>query len=650
MSERYFHFMIGPVQDFISQARRNRDFWAGSFLLSWLSAIAIREAEKQGAKILYPAHCTEVMDALNPASRTGPKQARLPSRFKAEINDEFDPELVIQAARQAWSTLAKTIYSGDLEHFEADYPKMKAIWHTQIDQYWDFRWAITSDKTDETVLQRTKLWRKERWTEQDGVKCMVMDGWRELSGAESPLYPDNKVLAGFWETLRNSKASGISSDLRENEHLCALAFMKRRFSRYFNKIEHGWGVPNTTPSADYLAAASWLAKMIRKTADNAEAKESLSNFYQLVQKLEPDNNMGSHPATKIELKCIKDALDTIDHRDASSWVSVDAGVFFSSNLLASKRYKAEDEGQQALKVNQQLSQLRKTLDMPEPTPFYAVLRMDGDNMTKEMANPNNDRDAITHQIGEFNNAVPEIVEDHSGFLVYSGGDDVLALFPMEYALDAALALRTRYQTLLPEVAGQPMTISAAIIFAHTRVALTTVLRESHHLLDDVAKSANRRDAIAVSVLKTGGEVTQWVQQWNNATNDSGLIINQLVALFRNKQQADSQFSSKFFYKIRERFEALNPQGESTGLFREQQAVDLMTMEYLNSWGRRSGKADEFAQQVAEAKHNVALLMNQCRVDTKTLSQAEADTNTMKWKEDAALLVRFLAENGVSDDE
>ena len=31
------HVKLGPVQGFIRQARRTRDLWAGSFLLSWLS-------------------------------------------------------------------------------------------------------------------------------------------------------------------------------------------------------------------------------------------------------------------------------------------------------------------------------------------------------------------------------------------------------------------------------------------------------------------------------------------------------------------------------------------------------------------------------------------------------------------------------------
>ena len=36
------HFTLGPVQGFVSQARRTRDLWAGSFLLSYLSGHAMK--------------------------------------------------------------------------------------------------------------------------------------------------------------------------------------------------------------------------------------------------------------------------------------------------------------------------------------------------------------------------------------------------------------------------------------------------------------------------------------------------------------------------------------------------------------------------------------------------------------------------------
>ena len=61
---QYFHFTMGPVQEFVAQARRTRDFWAGSFLLSWLSAVAMREVRHQGGTIVFPLPSEAFMQAL----------------------------------------------------------------------------------------------------------------------------------------------------------------------------------------------------------------------------------------------------------------------------------------------------------------------------------------------------------------------------------------------------------------------------------------------------------------------------------------------------------------------------------------------------------------------------------------------------------
>lgn len=62
---RYFYFTLGPVQDFVSQARRTRDFWAGSFLLSWLSAVAMQSVKNQCTTAeLLPEADTHFLDCL----------------------------------------------------------------------------------------------------------------------------------------------------------------------------------------------------------------------------------------------------------------------------------------------------------------------------------------------------------------------------------------------------------------------------------------------------------------------------------------------------------------------------------------------------------------------------------------------------------
>ena len=51
---KIMHFTLGPVQGFIGDARRTRDFWAGSFLLSWLSGHAMAALDATGKRIVFP--------------------------------------------------------------------------------------------------------------------------------------------------------------------------------------------------------------------------------------------------------------------------------------------------------------------------------------------------------------------------------------------------------------------------------------------------------------------------------------------------------------------------------------------------------------------------------------------------------------------
>ena len=46
---------IGPVQDFIAQARRTRDLWFGSHLLSELSRAGSKRIADDGGELIFPA-------------------------------------------------------------------------------------------------------------------------------------------------------------------------------------------------------------------------------------------------------------------------------------------------------------------------------------------------------------------------------------------------------------------------------------------------------------------------------------------------------------------------------------------------------------------------------------------------------------------
>ena len=79
MSEhRVFHFTLGPVQGFVSQARRTRDLWAGSFLLSYLSGHAMKAIIDAGGTIVFPkvSEADTITDPLLAAILKKPPTAR----------------------------------------------------------------------------------------------------------------------------------------------------------------------------------------------------------------------------------------------------------------------------------------------------------------------------------------------------------------------------------------------------------------------------------------------------------------------------------------------------------------------------------------------------------------------------------------------
>ena len=88
--------MLGPVQEFIAQARRTRDLWFGSHLLSELSRRAARAMVDGGAQLVFPA-LTKGHPEIEPCS--GPLREDRPplniaNKLLAEVPAGIAPEHV----------------------------------------------------------------------------------------------------------------------------------------------------------------------------------------------------------------------------------------------------------------------------------------------------------------------------------------------------------------------------------------------------------------------------------------------------------------------------------------------------------------------------------------------------------------------------
>jgi CRISPR-associated protein Cmr2 len=267
-----------------------------------------------------------------------------------------------------------------------------------------------------------------------------------------------------------------------------------------------------------------------------------------------------------------------------------------------------------------------------------MLLMDGDNMGKLIGEYEEEK--ISKALSSFTNDVRDIVKARDGVTIYAGGDDVLAMLPMPEALKCAKSLSDIYvkhfRDIIPEAKA---TISGGLVFSHYHIPLSTVMREAHTILDDVAKDKNGRGSIAVSVLKNSGKYCQWTVTWNRLTDkDSRDRIDDLVSKVR--EGPDKRFSKSFFYGMRDDLailsgdQTLKP-GSEAKLVKGLEPLPLLAAEYMKSTKVSRKDAEKQVQTLLELSYKAD---NKNGVDETVLCP------------DAAMLIKFLSQTAEGGSE
>jgi len=653
-----FQFTLGPVQGFVAQARRTRDFWAGSFILSWLSSVAIACIEKQGGKVQFPvpdaAYLRRLYGQAN-AQDACPQQGSIPNRFKATtalVPTHFHPEWVTQAVQTAWLALAETVWANDMAGVAGE--STRTIWDRQTRKFWEMSWVLSlGDGAD--LLDQRKNWRDLVPPDEPGHKCMMMDGWQELSGVTHTHMPS---VHKFWQQLAESDKIGMATDVEKDEQLCALAFIKRRFARYFYQVEanlpgalgrvYGWHVPSAVPSVAFVAAAPWLAQVLARAPE-----ADLRVWNDVASRIANHSEIAHVQADKpfeIDIRCVKEAAekrrsDGLKRR----WAGLDGQLYFPTALENPGLFPDQAA---ALEVLRQLQKLRCSAPLKSlPSPYYAILMMDGDQLGKHMGERAKQQ-PISAALNEFTRKAGELVRQHNGFLIYAGGDDVLALLPLDDALTAAAALQADYCAAfkthcINKGHDVQSTLSGAIEFVHIRTPLTRVLQDAHRLLDDVAKDDVGRNAIAVRVWKPSGLALQWAMPWEKALDAGGQVRISAVALQfaaqgNNAGDADggTRFSNKFFFRMQRLLQRFEGADAAT-------LESLLLAEYLHSWGRLDKHTGMNLDTLKASLHQ---LLDQCRQwQRPAAGQAAEPHQQQPINPDGALLVRFLAQKGLDKE-
>jgi CRISPR-associated protein Cmr2 len=539
---------IGPVQSFVGEARRTRDLWGGSYLLSYLSAHAAAGAAAAGGNV-------HVVDSpLYVAVRDGatggeaPHFGTVPNHFQVTVDG--DPRLVAtraeQRLRSAWQRLCDAVWAKYVARLEAGGDGTRDIWDRQVGGYWQVTW-VAGDGNVRGLLQRRKHWRNHCPPDEPGDKCSVMPAFQELSGyVRTHGRQAREAQVSFWNPLQNRVGR---FELREHERLCALALIKRLFP-VIAQSALGWEVDvENWPSTVWIGALPWLHGMQKADPEAADryAGEVTTAANQARRKL-PDRLAVLAPAGRLA------RLDAnFLHR----------GFVADPRLCPLPEVEQGRDAPARAELRERLTDLyrsctgtaERSMVVGGPPVYYAVLRADGDKLGDLAAELG--REQVGQALDVFGRGVAELITAHRGVPVYSGGDDVLAMLPMADALRCAAALALCYREAFQRFGRDGAHLSAAVLFAHVRLPLATALADSMRLLEEVAKEGNDRDSLAVGVLKPGSRHCEWVSHWQRPSPDGRAAQAEAVALLdRLVQQlrpdgAEPGLSSSVLYRVRE---------------------------------------------------------------------------------------------------
>lgn len=475
---------LGPVQGFIAAARRTRDLWFGSYLLSEVSKAAAWSLNQNGARLIFPA-------PQAPADLEADSDLNVANRLLAELPDG-DPQAVLCQARAAaetrWRDLAEFAFAyASLAYLRED------VWERQRDDVLECTAAWVTVGPDGYKPALADLHRLEaaRKNTRD-FQPAALTGTQSAPGYGLP----KSSLDGLRETvLREALPARVRRrlGLGVSEQLDCPGLVKRLCG----------GDPERFTPISRIALDPWLRAIPAERLAAVNAACEILVGLDWITRVKGNN--GLYEA-----------------------FPYDGQLLYPSRLDTALRECQEEEPTDPDSALSALKTLRTAIkplwrDYGEPSPYVALLLADGDRMgvLLDQADDVDTHRAISAGLAQFAAAVPDSVRKHHGHCIYSGGDDVLALLPLDKVLACARDLHEQFsaklKSLADRIGASCPTLSVGIAVQHVLEPLGR-FRALAHDAERLAKGDRlpedqQRDGLAVIVQTRSGAAVQFREQW-----------------------------------------------------------------------------------------------------------------------------------------
>ena len=559
MTDSLVIFTFSPIQSFIAEARRVADLYVGSRVLCELAKAAAQAfGEKQ---LIYPASLGEDTPNLLVARVPATEAAALAARAEGALRQRW--QQLAREARDRFATEKKAPTDATWD----------AIWTQQTNAVWDVFW-VASDILEASDAGYRAAYRLARDALDAVKRSRLFDAATEmgdkdsLSGQRTALYTAEQMAKPYW-TMVSQLDTVKSSELRPfgRERLDALGVVKRfsrlsDFSQFF--------------STSSVATADFLER----------ARPHLRPYNEVVRKL------------------LYRYLYPV--RNDPDW-PYDGDLLFMETLAANRLQ--DSYGINPDTIDESLLATARTvlarvygLAKSRPSAYYAIIQLDGDSIGRHISSllsqeqPESAHRSFSRHLTEFATEAKDLVR--TGFAIYNGGDDVLALTPLRNAIPLAQTLAASFYTLTN------VSASAGIAITHHLSPLSAALVAARQA-EREAKQVDGKAAMCIKVLKRSGETVTARSSWDALGNnlagviehfESGSLSSRLIYDVKRATYAVGEAGAMFQAELRRLLARHDKQQANSPLDVREEA------HRLNEWASRlPDQAAELSQWLAVAR-------------------------------------------------
>lgn len=497
-------YSITPVQEFIGKARKLRDYWTGSVLLSYLAFVGITKVcEELGPDhVLYPSLQNQALmeqwlsikdeelgkmllesnPVLSELHEESKGIASFPNKFvflcnNAQVRDIC--KLIEDAIDSEWKDTAKVVkeYIAKKTGAEgsADYD---GIWQNSLDHYWKYSWAATGFATVQNRDQLEKLLPADKWQKE----YETMRKFSESAKTTISVPYDVSNLYGTTHSLvQGLLAAGKTKPVAAN----------------VRHVQNGEKCP--------LCGENEVLNASRPGIAAAEYNRNITAFWDKLRDKENSDDDNFTQVGKTERLCAVCALkrflpvalkdkkhllyqtlvETYKKENFPSTTEMSAYEYLQTVPQEKRKAIVQNLHEHELDTDDEYLAKELEKSMGFETKYYAFLLMDGDKMgdlingetteaswsdvlniknkagspfaDEKLASERRTINPALHSMisDSLNNfaryGVQPAVGDSGGKLIYAGGDDVCAILPLSTAFGTADRIRRAYQLSFAEV-------------------------------------------------------------------------------------------------------------------------------------------------------------------------------------------------------